>query len=354
MAYNNFSKNKIIQEDINSITEDLEKFKKNFEDQTILITGATGLIGKYLVFSILALAKKINIECRVIAQGRSREKLEDIFKENIDNNNLIIWENNLKSELNPPQKIDYIIHTASPTASKDFINEPIEVIDSIYASTLNILKLSKLQQIKSCVYLSSMEIYGQINEDIPVKEEDCGKIDLLDSRSSYPQAKRIAELLCAASAKEKDIPVKIARLSMVYGPGMQINDKRVLNYFINQIIIKQPIILQTKGKSKASVLYIRDAIRGIFKLLFSNRNGEAFNLANPSNYYSIFEMANIAAEVGNISVQFEQNKSPKKSQYRKDNFLNLNINKMEELGWHPQVNLHDIFVKTLKYFQEEG
>ena len=341
------SQNTIIQDDVQCVAKKFADQAKIFANKSVLITGATGLVGKHLVLSLLSLARLNRINLVVIAQGRSLGKLEQTFQDVTNNKNLYLWQTNLFEKLDPPCSVNYVIHAACPTSSKDFIEKPIGVIDSIYQSTLNILDLCSSQRVESCVYLSSMEVYGQMTLDKPISESDCGQLDILSPRSSYPQAKRIAELLCSSFAKEKNVPVKIARLSMVYGPGMPKNDKRVLNYFVNQIINKQEIALQTAGKSKASVLYTRDAVEGIITLLLSTRNAEAFNLANPNNYYSILEMANIASSIGSVPVTIEKSECQQIAQYRNDNFLNLNISKMNELGWFPNVTLEKVFLRTV-------
>ena len=340
------SRNQIIQEDLNKIAEYFKPHLDRLENKTILVTGATGLIGKYIVLSLLTMSRVYGVSCKVVAQGRSLKRLEETFSLVASRKNLILWAVDLTSPLKPNCPVNLVIHAASPTASKEFVERPVEVIDSIYQSTLNVLRLSELENVESVVYLSSMEMYGEFTEERRVTEDDCGQLDILSLRSSYPLAKRLSELLCFSFAKEKQVSAKIARLSMVYGPGLEENDERVLNYFTRQIAAQKPITLLTEGKSRASVLYTREAAQAILFLLLFGESGEAYNVANPQNYYSIYEMACIAASIKHVPV-LVSNGEISNSAYRRDSFLNLEISKIQALGWSPKVSLGRIYERTL-------
>lgn len=338
----------ILKDDLTEIASNCAGFSNVFENKNVLITGATGLIGKALVKCFLMLNHVFNIKCSVIAHGRSILKLQHVFQEYKGNENLVLWSGELNHPETSPKPIHFVIHTACPTASKEFVEQPLEVIDSIYQGTLNILQLAKHHNAESVVYLSSMEVYGRFTSEMKVTEDILGELNIHNVRSSYPMTKRLAELLCVSSFHEWKVPVKIARLSMVFGPGVDSQDRRVLNYFIQQLKSKSPIQLQTTGQSKATVLYLRDAVEGILHLLVYGENGESYNLANPANYYSIYEMAKIAAAIEGLDVLIATGKQEGKNPYPNDTFLNLDIGKAIDLGWIPKVDLETIFKRVLK------
>ncbi|WP_153047011.1 NAD-dependent epimerase/dehydratase family protein, partial [Streptococcus suis] len=91
--------------------------------------------------------------------------------------------------------IDFIIHGASVTASRDFVEKPVDTIFTALNGTKNILELAKVKKVKKVVYLSSLEVYG-INElKESISEDDYGYIDFTQVRSSYSEGKRMAECL---------------------------------------------------------------------------------------------------------------------------------------------------------------
>ena len=317
----------------------IEKELGSLYKSRVLVTGATGLIGCAIV--------KLLTSCgiNVIAQGRSIDKLNKVFTDKPSNLEFLECDLENKNEMDNII-CDYIIHCASPTSTYEYVNSPVHVLNFIYQSTLNLLTLAKKINSKGFVFVSSMEVYGEIYHENYLTEREYGYLEYLTPRSSYPVGKRSAESLCIAFCKQFQIPVKIGRLAMVYGPGVPLSDARVLNYFIKQIKNKETIILKTRGDSKASVIYSYEAAIVLIKILINGRSGEAYNVANSDNYYSILEMAKIAASIGDIKVKCEID-NEKQNFYRKSCCLNLSMEKMLSLGYKPEVSLIDIFRKSL-------
>lgn len=325
--------NRLISEDI------------SFEGEVVFVTGSTGLIGKSIVNCLLELNKDI----LVIAQGRDIEKLKKIFINYRNDRRLILYPHSLKNEIIIDQPITYVIHAASPTSSKYFIEQPIDVLDFIYQSTLNLLKLSEIKKdsIKTFLLLSTMEVYGEIHTEKSLSEKEYGLLNFSQLRSSYPQAKRTAELLCLSYFKTKDTPIKICRLAMIFGPGMETDDERVLNYFFQSMLSKKDIVLKTTGQSKTSLVDIDDAVSGIFHILLKGENGEVYNLANPNNYMSIYSIASIVAEMAGVNVLISTGTEGEVRQFRPDNTLNLSIENLLKTGWYPFHSVKSIFTKAV-------
>lgn len=343
--------NSIVQQDLNLFIKDSNYLVRSLSGKSILITGSTGLIGSFLVFALNALCELSGIHCNIIAHGRSREKLLKVY--GACNGKNIVQNSDDFDELRTfHKKIDFIVHAASPTASQDFYSKPVEVIDSIYSTTKKVLELARVHQSESVVFLSSMEVYGQVLNESELTEDMLGRLDLTSQRASYPMSKRLSELLCTCAFHEWQIPVKVARLSMVFGPGVQSSDKRVLNYFLQQIKNREDIYLKTPGNSKSTVLYLREAAEAICWLLIYGVNGEIYNVANPKNYYSIFEMAKIASSISDVKVFKPETRNDDSNIYPSDTFLRLSIKKIQNLGWQPYVGLASILQRVLKYQEE--
>ena len=262
-----------------------------FKDSTILVTGATGLIGTQSVLSLLCANERFNTNIKILALVRNKEKAEKKFKD-VKTDKLKFVVQNITEPIDC-KKVDFIIHTANSTASGFFVENPVETIDSIYTGTHNVLEYAKNSSVKSIVYLSSMEVYGNIELDRkePLKEEDYGYMDIMKVRNSYPLGKKLAENLCHAYFSEYQVPVKIARLSQTIGAGVDYNDNRVFMQFARNVIEKQNIVLRTKGETKRSYCYITDCVVAIFTMLEKGRNGEVYNITNPKTTCSIKEMA---------------------------------------------------------------
>lgn len=316
-----------------------------FKDSTILVTGATGLIGSQIVLSLLCANEQLNTNIKILALVRNKEKAEKKFKD-VKTDNLKFIVQDITKQIDC-ENADFIIHTANGTASKGFVENPVETIDSIYTGTKNVLEYAKNNSVKSIVYLSSMEVYGNIGLDRkePLKEEDYGYMDVMKVRNSYPLGKKLAENLCLAYFSEYQVPIKIARLSQTIGAGIDYNDNRVFMQFARNVIEKQDIILHTKGETIRSYCYVTDCIAAILCLLESGINGDVYNVANPKTTCSIKEMAEM---LSNKYSDSELHQNIDEHLYPDTTKLYLDITKItKHTTWQPTVCLEEMFERLI-------
>jgi nucleoside-diphosphate-sugar epimerase len=341
--------NKVLQEDLQLILTSNVDFSQ-FKDKTILITGATGLIGSILVKSLLYANEIEHLNLTVIAVVRDIERAKNTFKDFADSALTYSVADLSKQTVTVEGNIDYIIHGASQTSSKAFVAEPVETIQTAYNGTLTMLNLAREKQVKSFVYLSSMEVYGSPKTDEKITEEHSTNLNTTSVRSSYPEGKRICEMLCTAFASEYNVPTKIVRLTQTLGPGFAYNDKRIVAEFARCAIEKRNIILHTKGETKRCCLYTADAATAILTILLKGKNSEAYNAANEETYCSIYEMAQLVAKEcakDEISVEI-QLEDENKLGYAPTLKMNLSSQKLERLGWEPKIDLMQVMNKIIK------
>ena len=219
---------------------------KELKGSTVLVTGATGLIGVSLVRALLAIG---NIN--VIAFVRDKEKAIKIYGD-FSNTLLNFYVADIVEEIKLNEPVDYIFHCASVTTSRIMVEKPVETLMTSVEGTKNILEFARKQKCKSVVYISSMEVYGAFDESVEVTEKDLGYIDILNIRSNYPESKRLCENMCVAYNAEYDIPVKIARLAQTFGAGILPWENRVFAQFARSAINEKDIILHTKGLSEGN------------------------------------------------------------------------------------------------------
>lgn len=333
---------KIVAEDISLIAEtkiDWNKLKK----RNILITGATGLIGYNLVTYLCYLSQKKKLDLNIYAHIRNKDKALKVFGPIADSLNFVIGDITETIQIEDP--IHLIVHAASQTSSKAFVQSPIETIKTALQGTMNVMEFAKKCKAESVLFLSTMEIYGSPATDEKIDEFHHTNINTMSERSCYPESKRMCENIAASYFSEYGIPVKVIRLTQTIGPGVSYNDSRVFAEFARCAIEKKDIILRTKGKTKRSYLYSGDAINAIITVLLCDKNGEAFNAANEDTYCSIFEMARIVAEKccnREIIVKIEEQDNSARG-YAPELHMNLDTRKLQTLGWRPTRNLEDMF-----------
>ncbi len=334
-----------LQNDVNEIVQNFDM--SIFKGRCTLITGATGLIGKLCVKSLLESGNK------VLALVRDKNKANQIFEEH---KNLELLVQDINSSIYTARKVDYIIHCASATSSADFVQKPVETIYTALNGTRNVLEFAKKNKVEGVVYLSSLEVYGvkssdNLNKSLwDVKESDLGYIDILNPRSSYSQGKRMAETMCASYFSEYNVPVKIARLAQTFGAGVSKEDNRVFAQFAKSVINKENIVLHTKGETARNYCYTTDAVRAIFTILTKGVSSESYNVANKNTYISISDMAK-SLENDETKVVYEID--DKERGYNPTVQIFLNTEKLEALGWEAKINLPEMFERTIKSLRED-
>ncbi len=322
------------------------------KNKTILITGATGLIGYTLVNSLVYTNKKRGLNLKILALVRDLSRARKRFKD-IDGDTALEFVLGTVEKLPKiAEKVDYIVHGASLTASKAFVNEPVETIMTALKGTENILELAKAKKVSGMVYLSSMEVYGHPEKGHKVTEDKIGALSPLDIRNSYPISKIQCESLCFAYAKEYSVPAMSVRLTQTFGPGVNYNDGRVFAEFARCVIEKRDIVLKTKGETERSYLYTADAATAILTVLLKGEPGQAYNAANEDTYCSISRMAEMVAKQGGVKVRYETEDSDN-SMYASTLFMNLAVNKITVLGWNAETKLKTCFKLLIDYMMHD-
>lgn len=308
------------------------------QNANVLITGASGLIGQNLIRYI----QKIAPSCHLIAIVHSMEKAKQVFS---DVDGLTLIEADVNAPLSVAGDVDYIIHGASITSSKAFVENPVETIFTSINGTRNLLELARQKQVRSFVFLSTMEVYGAPATDDKITEDAACNLDTMQTRSSYPESKRLCETMCNAYYVQYGVPAKVVRLTQTIGPGIDYNDGRVFAEFARCVIEKRNIVLHTKGETKRCYLSANDAVTAILTLLLKGENGQAYNAANESTYCSIREMAELVARDcanGEIGVKIQQD-DVSQFGYAPMLKMNLDTGKLQALGWKAKNGLQDMY-----------
>ena len=312
-----------------------------------LITGATGLIGSALIKFLIS---KDNF---VVSPVRDINKAKRIFNNNLVTN-LSLLEIDLCEYLKTTnEKFDYIIHCASPTASRYFVEQPVETLRFGIDSTISVLEYSRYSPVKSIVYLSSLESYGTITDNKQILTEDIqGYVNPLDVRSSYNIVKRTCECLCHSYYSEYGVPVKIVRLTQTISPNIQPTDNRVFAQFARKAAYGEDIELHTEGISARQYIYIDDAVDAIMTVLNKGKSGDAYNAANDCTYISAKDLASFVQQNFNPAgkVLFK----PRADMgYAPTTKLYLDTTKLRNLGWSCKYSLYDMYDILITHLQQD-
>lgn len=345
--------NKIYHKDIDEIVNLSLPWEK-LRNKTILISGATGMIGTVIIDVIMTRNYRFNDNINTIAVARNNDFARERFCDYFENSNFLF----VSHDINLPfdlelGNIDYIIHAASNTHPIQYSTDPIGTIITNVIGTENLWKLAVNTKSKRFMFLSSVEIYGENRGDIErFSEEDLGYIDCNTVRAGYPEGKRVAEALCRAFSDKYGIETVTARLSRIYGPTMLKSDSKAIAQFIKNVVNGENIVLKSTGNQKYSFSYVFDAVSAIFTILLCGENGRAYNVADMRSDITLRELAEIIADFSGREVEFDLPTEIEKKGYSKVTKALLDSSELKKLGWKCSNSIEDGIKKTIKILKE--
>ena len=302
----------------------------------MLITGVAGFIGSHLADYFI---KKFNI---IGIDNLSTGKLLNI-NHLLSNKNFKFLKIDVTKNFRIDEKIDYILHFASPASPVDYLKKPIETLRVGSIGTENLLKIALKN---NCVILvaSTSEVYGDPLEH-PQNETYYGNVNPVGPRGVYDEAKRYLEALTIAYKSFHSVDVRIARIFNTYGPRMRENDGRAVPTFLNQFIKNKAFTVFGDGKQTRSFCYIDDTVNGISKLLFSNYS-MPLNIGN-NEEISILELITIIKKFNAKKTNLKYFELPTNDPVRRQ--PNIALAK-KILNWEPKVKLLDGLRNTYNYY----
>lgn len=340
------------QRDIDFILNNPVDWEK-FRDKTVLITGATGRLGMYLVEAINKADIDWNLNVTILALARNEKKLEEVFGASLQLPNIHPLVQDIEEPIRWEGEVHYIFHTAGLASPRDFTEWPVNTLWGHVQGTRNVLELAREKKSEKVLYVSTVEVYGEWKKEEGIREEDMGPIYCDHARACYPEAKRLCETMLASYEAQYQVPYVGVRLCHTFGPGISLEDGRAFSEFIRDVIEGKDIVLQSDGSAVRTYTYVADAI-GAMLLAFTKGKDHYYNIANLENLISIRELAELIAGLDvrkKIKVQYaEQNGQTLK--YLPFKLGIMNVDRITELGWRPQVGLQDAFRYTLESFQQ--
>jgi len=354
-------------EDVRHVTQQNLPWEK-LQGRSIMLSGATGLIGSFLIDVILEKNLLDDLNCTVYALGRNENKANERFSRYINDSHykfihydvkfpLTYEERRKKKEERRKKKeerrkkkeeIDYILHLAANTHPMLYITDPIGTITTNIIGVQNMLEFAVEHGAARFAFASSNEIYGENRGDVELFDEDyCGYINCNTLRAGYPESKRCGEALCQAYKVQKGLDVVILRLTRSYGPTMLMSDTKAISQFIKKGIAGENIVIKSAGTQYYSYTYMADAVSGLLYALLCGENGEAYNIAEEQSDIMLKDLAAIIAGIKGKQVVFEVPDAVEAAGYSKATKARLDGKKLKKLGWMPRYTIQTGIKRTI-------
>ncbi len=305
----------------------------------ILVTGGAGFIGKHLCNELV---KSNEVCCFDNLSSGTRDGLDpkvNFIQEDITHD---------MHDGFYGGKFDQIYNLACLASPKFYQADPIGTLKSNTIGIINILRLAQEQNAR-VLQTSTSEVYGDPLQH-PQTESYWGNVNPFGERSCYDEGKRVAEALFYTYHKEHDVDIKIARIFNTYGPGMQINDGRVVSNFIVRALKNETITMYGDGSQTRSFCYISDMVDGLIRLMKTSPEiYSPMNIGNPVEY-AVAELAYLIKDLTNSKSGIENRPLPKDDPTRRKPDITRII---ETIGWKPKVSIVEGLHKTIEYFEQE-
>lgn len=317
------------------------------KDKKILVTGATGFLGQYVVAAISSANKELKLNAHITAVGFSEPKkaFASILKAN---SSIQFRKIDLSTDFDL-KGFDYIFHAAGYGQPAKFIDDPLSLVRINVNATAKLLEGSARTIF---TYFSSAEVYGEIPPElIPTKEEYNGNHPLHKPRSVYGEAKRLGEALCAAYRRKNQTDVKIVRISHVYGPGLSADDTRVMSDFIRKALKEKKISLLDEGKSVKTYGYVADVVSMI---LFAALHGKemVYNVGG-QDAVSILELAKKIAKYTGAEYEMPKTKSTLSHVGKDPGIVRLDLSRIiGEMGKFKFTSFDEGLGRTIEWSKE--
>lgn len=308
------------------------------EKKVVVVTGGAGFIGSHLCDRLIK--EDLKVICVDNFITGTLENIRHLFKDD----NFRFIEYNVTRYIDIGEKVDYVLHFASPASPDDYLKFPIQTLKVGSLGTHNALGLALKKRAKFML-ASTSEIYGDPLVH-PQPETYWGNVNPVGVRGCYDESKRFSEALTMAYNRVHGIDISIIRIFNTYGPRMRIDDGRAIPNFIYQALNSKPLTIYGKGSQTRSFCYIDDLVEGILRLMRSDINAPV-NIGNPSEF-TILELAKHVVKLTGSKGKYVFKPLPQDDPRQRQ----PDISKAKKiLKWKPKVELEEGLAKTIEWFR---
>lgn len=348
--------NELYREDLAYVAKLKVPWEK-LNGKSILLSGATGMIGSFFIDVIMYKNSYDDLNCHVYAMGRNEEKARKRFGGYWNDSlfDFVEHDVNKTMEYLEIEHIDFVLHLASNTHPMAYSTDPIGTITTNIMGVYNMLEFADRVHAKRMEFASSNEIYGENRGDVEKFDEKyLGYIDCNTMRAGYPESKRCGEALCQAYIAQKGMDVVIPRLTRSYGPTLLNSDTKALSQFLKKGLAHEDIVLKSAGTQYYSYTYVSDAVAGLITVLLCGTKGVAYNIADEASDIRLKDLAGIIAKASGTKVVFDVPEAVEAAGYSTATKARLDHKKVAGLGFRAKYDIKSGIKRTLKILEEQG
>ena len=339
--------NKISKEDLLHVYNNTCSLWDTVRNKQILITGATGFFGKWLLESFIYINNTLSLNAHICALSRNPAAfLEEypFFKHPSIN----FIKGDIQNFEFPAGDYHFVIHAATDADAQKNIENLLLMIDTITNGTRRVLEFAHKKSVESFLFISSGAVYGtQPSTVTHIRENESFVIDMNKPVGAYAEGKRLAETFCSIYHSYSRLPIKIARCFAFVGPYLPLDKHFAIGNFILNAINKEDIVIKGDGTPYRSYLYAADLIIWLWTILFAEKNNAIYNVGSDEDL-SLRELAYVVKEVQpgievRILTAYDENKPVERY------VPNIDLAK-QTLGLGVKIKLKEAIEKTFSFY----
>jgi len=347
--------NTIVRQDLESITASGIIDWKRFENKTVLVSGASGMLPSYMVETLLFLNEKFGYNVKVIALVRNLDKARKVFAAHAGDPRLAFLVQDVALPVECEGKVDFVIHAASQAAPSYYGVDPVGTFKANTLGTVNMLELAKEKGVEGFLYFSTGSVYGNVpGETVLLDETMAGSVNCLEVRNCYAESKRAGENACVCYHYQYKVPAKMVRIFHTFGPNVNLADGRVFSDFCRNILDGQDIVLKSDGSAKRCFLYVADAVIAFFKVLLDGEPATAYNVGGDEQHeISIRDLSEMLVGMypeKRLKVIYDINENDltySKMRTPQQRVL-ADLARIRSLGWEQRFSVRECFDRTIR------
>jgi dTDP-glucose 4,6-dehydratase len=339
--------------DLDDVLSRTERLWDDLRGGRILITGATGFFGCWLLESFAWVNRRLNLGAKAVALSRRPGTLQQTAPHLVKDASIVLHAADVRDHNFPAGAFSHVIHAATEASATLNREMPMVMFDTIVEGTRQTLRFSIDSWASRFLFVSSGAVYGTQPSDLAhVPESYAGGPDPLAPESAYAEGKRAAELLCCLAATPR-FETTIARCFAFVGPYMRLDAHFAIGNFVGDALRGGPIQVKGDGSPFRSYLYASDLAVWLWTILFKGSSCRAYNVGS-EDAVNIATLANqVAMSVPlRVGVNIVGAAQPRTQPHR---YVPSTVRAREELGLDTQVALPDAIRRTYNWFaQSQG
>jgi UDP-glucuronate decarboxylase len=355
----------IVADDLAAICDRCADVLADLAGRRLLLSGGAGFLGYYLGQTIVAWnrASETHRQVQLTIWDNLTRGVPSWLQTMKNEPRVVIEQRDVTSPIPADEAdFDYVIHAAGIASPTFYRRHPIETMDANVTGLRMLLDHCRSRAeagspVRGFLFLSSSEIYGDpVPEAIPTAEDYRGNVSCTGPRACYDESKRFGETLCVNFARAHGLPATIVRPFNNYGPGLRLDDRRVIPDFARDILAGSDLVMLSDGSPTRTFCYVADAVCGYYTALVRGRRGEAYNIGTEAPEISIADLAERIAETARGLFGYTGKvvrESSKDADYLVDNPSRRapSIEKAKsELGYAPAVTLDEGLRRSLIWY----